>query len=135
MNGGLYRNLAITFFFISVGLVWLGFRMRYGDFLYKDLYSLFYYLMLAPFAEELFFRGVLQSWLKRRLGGVLLGIGFANIVVSVIFAICHIPFWGIFHSILVFIPSLIFGFVFDRTGRIIYPLMIHSVYNLNVFIV
>lgn len=92
-------------------------------------------VLLAPVAEELFFRGVVQSWLKIRFNGQFAFITYANIITSFIFAVIHIPYWGIFHALLVFLPSLIFGFLYDKTGKIHYSVILHIFYNLNIFIV
>jgi membrane protease YdiL (CAAX protease family) len=130
-----FNAIIFTVGFIACGMVWFGIRLSYGEFRIPDTYSLFFYLMLVPTAEEMFYRGVLQSYLKKKTDYKILGITLANVAVSVIFALSHVPVWGVMHSALVFIPSLVFGFMFDRTGKIIYPLIIHSVYNMNVFIV
>lgn len=117
------------------GFVWFGFRLSYGTLAPLPVMDVFVFLFFAPIAEEMFFRGVVQDMLKRRVKGGLLLISYANILTSVFFALVHIPFWGVFHSVLVFIPSLAFGFLFDRTGRLYYSIILHLLYNLNVFIV
>lgn len=96
--------------------------------------EVFTYLLFAPVAEELFFRGVLQDSMKKKLTGGIFFISFANIVVSAMFALLHMPLWGVLHGGLVFVPSLMFGLLYDRTQRVVYPIILHIVYNFNVFI-
>ncbi len=87
---------------------------------------MFYYfiglaLVIAPWAEELLFRGVLLPALGRRLG-----IGGAIMLSSVLFAVMH------FH-----VPSLVPLFVFSvalslayiYTESIIVPIVMHALFN------
>jgi len=92
-------------------------------------------MIFAPVAEELFFRGVLQDAFRVRISGGFFAVSYANILTSVLFALVHIPFWGGAHAGLVFFPSVAFGLLYDRTGRLIYPIALHSLYNLNIFMV
>ncbi|XOB66446.1 JDVT-CTERM system glutamic-type intramembrane protease MrtJ [Deferribacteres bacterium DY0037] len=125
----------IMLVFILGGLVWFAVRLSYGAFRLPEAKEILIFLLLAPVAEELFFRGVVQDILRRKVASVMLGISLANIITSLCFTLFHIPFWGYMHSALVFIPSIIFGFLYDRTGKLAYSVILHSIYNLNIFIV
>lgn len=128
-------NTAWMLLLICAGILWFLIRLQWGRLSVPPYGDIPVYLLLAPFAEELFFRGVVQDLLKKRVKGGLYALSYANILASAVFAACHFPFWGYFHSALVFIPSLAFGFMYDRSGRLIYPVILHALYNLNVFIV
>jgi len=118
------------------GVVWFLIRIFLGGiFDMPSAGDLFTYIMFIPLAEELFFRGVLQDYFKEKTAKKILGLTYANIIVSVLFASAHIPAWGLFHSALVFIPSLAFGFLYDKSGKLVYCIFLHAVYNFNVFIV
>jgi hypothetical protein len=121
--------------FTFMGFIWFALRLYRGELRVPDMETLFIFILLSPIAEELFFRGVLQDILLRKIHYTLAGLSLANIIVSLCFALFHISFWGYVHSGLVFIPSLIFGFLYDRTGKLTYPIILHAIYNLNIFIV
>ena len=129
------HNLLWLLVLSGAGILWFFFRMSGGHVSIPPAGDIFTFIILAPLAEELFFRGVVQDFLKKRLSGALFMISFANIAASVIFAAAHVPFWGFPHAVLVFIPSLAFGFMYDRTGTLVYPVILHTIYNFNIFIV
>jgi len=122
-------------FLALLGGVWFVFRGFYGSFYIPPAGEILSFLLLAPVAEELFFRGILQDGLIEKVKGSVVSFTYANILTSVIFAAVHIPFWGFAHSALVFFPSLAFGLLYDRTGNLIFPMFLHAIYNLNIFIV
>lgn len=87
--------------------------------------------LLVPILEEIVFRGGLQGFLisKPAFSKSWFGLSVANIVTSVIFAAMHLiynpPVW----AMLVFIPSLVFGWARDRYNSIIPSIILHAVYN------
>ncbi|MCG6899769.1 MAG: JDVT-CTERM system CAAX-type protease [Gammaproteobacteria bacterium] len=87
-------------------------------------------VVFYPLAEEMVFRGLLQELVHDYISRHSLGpITVANLLTSVMFTglhfIYHAPVW----AALVFIPSLIFGFFKDRTGRLAAPILLHVFYN------
>jgi hypothetical protein len=80
-------------------------------------------VILAPAAEELLFRGGLFRVLRGRLPR-----WFAFVVPSLFFAAIH------FH-VPSFVPlaalGLIFSFAYERTGRIVTPIVAHALFNFN----
>lgn len=103
------------------------------------------FLMLAiiyPVLEEMVFRGALQGWLRERSWGLrrfgLLTI--ANMLTSVVFTSLHFFAHPPLAAMLVFAPSLIFGYFRDRTdGDQMYglgaPIALHCWYNTGYFII
>ncbi len=86
--------------------------------------------------EECVFRYGLQGWLGGFAWGrqnVIPGITWANIFTSAVFTgvhfIHHPPLW----AAAVFVPSLIFGWAWDRYRNILAPVVIHFVYNWCLF--
>ncbi len=71
-------------------------------------------------AEEVFFRGY------------LLGI-FGNFKTSLLFSLAHLVSFPTVNSLLVFFPSLIFGWVYIRSGSILAPILLHWSANLLYF--
>ncbi|RUM30703.1 MAG: hypothetical protein DSY42_03965 [Aquifex sp.] len=74
------------------------------------------------FAEEIFFRGFLMQ-------------RFSNLAVSFMFSFGHIIYWFNVNSILTFFPSLIFGWLYIKTGSIVAPVIAHFSMNLFLFFI
>ncbi len=93
-----------------------------------------YPALLYPIIEELVFRGYLQELAHRRLAAWRLGpLSHANILTSLLFTALHFinhpPLW----AAAVFVPSLLFGFFKDRSGRLGAPILLHVFYNSGYF--
>lgn len=88
-------------------------------------------VLLAP-AEELLFRGIVQT----RLKGSLNGRG-AIIVATLIFALLHIPSFqgpGAVPSFLfICVSGGLFGWLLENTDTIATPIIAHSIYNVLIF--
>jgi membrane protease YdiL (CAAX protease family) len=78
-------------------------------------------VVLAPLAEELLFRSVLYLPLRARLGPLA-----AAAVVGLLFSGFHAYLPGIAH---LFILSLVFTALFERTGSLWVPIAAHALYN------
>lgn len=93
-------------------------------------------LLLISLAEEALFRGLLQgallrkSWFRQSTGGLTR----ANLLTSVVFAGAHL--WQ--HALLLapgyLAVSLVLGYFRDRCGGILVPVLLHSYYNVGLFI-
>ena len=81
-------------------------------------------VVLAPVAEEMFFRGLLQSMLKRRLHGRA---WVAILIASAVFAIAHINQPQAIPSL--FLLSVALGYNYERTGRLTGPILMHAIFN------
>jgi hypothetical protein len=92
-------------------------------------------LLVKAFVEEFFLRFLLQdsllsfAVLRDRLGPV----STANILASLLFAGLHLFSHSLLGSLLVFFPSLIFGYVWERYGRLWVPVVLHFFYNACLF--
>jgi membrane protease YdiL (CAAX protease family) len=61
-------DIVLLLFFIFLGFLWIGLRlMSGGRFVMPSLYMLSVFFVFAPVAEEIFFRGFVQNWLKKRI--------------------------------------------------------------------
>ncbi len=86
--------------------------------------------LLYPLLEEIVFRGALQGYLSRRLAGRGIGpLSYANLATSLIFSLAHLLFRSTGAALLVFVPSLIFGYFRDRYGALGIPIALHCYYN------
>lgn len=85
-------------------------------------------ILIAPVAEELFFRGLLFQKLRQRLG-LWPGAGLS----AVLFAALHYEpgnVEGSLYAFLVLVPvGMYFAWVFHRRGNIVAAVMMHMVFN------
>jgi membrane protease YdiL (CAAX protease family) len=95
---------------------------------------LLYQFLYVAVAEEVFFRGYVQRNFLRLIDsfkerpGMLLK--FTSIVVSAAcFALAHAIVQGEIVSFLTFLPGLILGWIFIRTGSLLAPILFHGLAN------
>lgn len=111
---------------------WLGGRTQIHPVLlsFRDLafgwqaLAVFNAVVMAALAEEVFFRGLLQSYLRRVLGSPWVSI----LVASALFALVHagaepqaVPS--------LFALGVAMGYNYERTGRLVSPILIHAIFN------
>lgn len=84
--------------------------------------------VVAPLAEELFFRGFMQTMLLGMLDHRWLAIA----ITSIAFGMVHYPQP---HAVpaLIFL-SLLLGFAYERTGSLMAPVAIHALFNLKTLL-
>jgi membrane protease YdiL (CAAX protease family) len=87
-----------------------------------------YYFLLNALAEELFFRGMVQSALVRLVRIPALGVVGA----SVVFGLYHIPMfgWSLGDAVMPMVGGLIFGFAFLQTRSIVTAWFLHGLADL-----
>jgi len=79
-------------------------------------------VVLAPLAEELFFRGLLQSLLRNFMSP------WAAIVISsFLFALMHFAVIRSVPPLLLF--GLVLGYTYEHRGRLLAPIAIHALFN------
>lgn len=83
--------------------------------------SIFFIGFVPAVAEETLFRGVIQKNLSLRYG-VLKGL----IITSFLFALIHVNPSSI---VSIFLLGLMLGYLYLKTGNLIYPIMLHFFYN------
>ena len=97
---------------------------------------LFSLIVWQPVIEEILFRGVLQGQLLKYKWAqhTVIGITMGNVVVSILFVSVHLVNVTAVWSLLVFFPSIVFGYLRD-TYRSVYPSIIaHMSYNVFVVV-
>ncbi len=100
--------------------------------LLSDTKSLFFLIVFYPVIEELAFRGVIQEYIatKTKQYPSFYYISVANVLTSVLFVLMHFvhhpPIW----AMLVFIPSLIFGYFKEQYKHILPSIFLHMFYNI-----
>lgn len=92
-------------------------------------------LTVATIVEEIVFRG----FLLRRLEGAT-GFWWANVVTAALFVAIHVPGWALVGGTPlvpgrlmamgdIFVLGLVLGYVFERSGSVWAPFVVHSVNN------
>ncbi len=89
-----------------------------------------------PLLEELLFRGIIQGQVLQPLArwNPWIGLSIPNLLTSFFFSLAHLVGHSITWSLLVFIPSLCFGFVRDRFGSVYPSIILHAFYNAGYFL-
>jgi len=89
--------------------------------------------VLIALPEEIFYRGYVQSRLQRLLPRrvVVLGgdVGPAVLLTSLVFAASHMIAIPSPSRLAVFFPSVLFGWLRDRTGSVAGPIVLHALSN------
>lgn len=82
-------------------------------------------VLIAPLVEEVLYRGLLQ----RALRGFGIGPWPAVIATSAAFALMHLGSADVHALAALFVLSLAFGWAYERTGRLIAPVLMHILFN------
>lgn len=130
------------------GFIYFAFKLSFfADNFAFNINKFYYYIIIVPVLEEWIFRENIQRILRDKLakkdevsGFFIFNatdsfISIQNIITSVLFASMHLFYSPVSHALMVFIPSLIFGLVYDRHQKLIFPVFLHGFYNLDVFII
>ena len=90
-------------------------------------------VLIYPVLEEIVFRGGMQGELSHRLPLRFQWhiVSMANIITSLLFATLHWVVRADALALLVFFPSLIFGYFRDRDASWVPGAILHSFYNLG----
>jgi len=97
----------------------------------SDTKSLFFLIVFYPVIEELAFRGMIQEVIatKTKQYPVYFYISVANILTSVLFVLMHFVHHTLLWALLVFIPSLVFGYFKEQYKNILPSIFLHMFYN------
>jgi len=94
--------------------------------------------ILYPVLEEVVFRGFIQGEFIRKpvFRRQYRGITSANVLTSLLFAAAHLFAHPLAMAMLVFLPSLIFGYFRDRyDGWLLPAILLHIYYNAGYFLI
>jgi hypothetical protein len=84
--------------------------------------TLFLYIaVLQPIAEELVFRGMLFGWLRQWQNFAV-----TNVLCAAAFALVHVQMIAVVVS---FLLGLLLGWLRERSGSVLAPILMHQVYN------
>jgi membrane protease YdiL (CAAX protease family) len=113
----------LNFLFYSFKYGWnTDFRETEGNFLYNLINT----ALIPAIAEELLFKGILFTILKKFYSTTV-----AVIIASLMFAACHLSF---FNFISHFMFSCFSFWLYLRSGNLILPMLLHFINNLFTFV-
>ena len=91
-------------------------------------------LLVFPVLEEVVFRGLVLDMVARQFSKRFGPLTLANVLTSLLFVAAHLfhnpPVW----ALLVFFPSLIFGYLKERHRTLLSPILMHGFYNLGFYL-
>ncbi|OGP61204.1 MAG: hypothetical protein A2V67_09950 [Deltaproteobacteria bacterium RBG_13_61_14] len=140
------QSLMLVLFWVLVSyppfyLVWGLVQLRYlGRTFHLEWPPAFGNVILVQFLaialpEEVFFRGYLQDRLNHvfgrpwRLWGAELGPGL--FLTALLFMLCHLLLAVNWVRVAIFFPALLFGWMRERTGSLLAPVLFHALSNLT----
>ncbi len=91
----------------------------------SDTRFLFKLLLWGPIVEEIVFRAGLQ----KHLMGHFHNHWVPNGITSVAFSLAHFLLMGNAASLMVFLPSMCLGYVYQYKGKIMWPIGLHIGFN------
>ena len=86
-------------------------------------------ILIYPVLEEIVFRGLLLEYLSRRFSRRFGLLTIANLLTSFAFVAAHLFYSPWLWALLVFFPSLVFGYLKERHQSLLSPILIHGFYN------
>jgi membrane protease YdiL (CAAX protease family) len=90
-------------------------------------------VLAAPVAEELIFRGLLQTGMRKATRSMGAGPGVGVVVSTLLFTLVHlgggVPMERAYALVPIFLVGLACGIAYERTGRLGVPIAMHVVFN------
>lgn len=83
-------------------------------------------LLIVPFYEEIFFRGVIYSLIKLKFRN---GKIICYLITTILFCLIHFNSYEIHQQLNIFISGLMLFYIRERTGGLFYPVLLHSAMN------
>jgi membrane protease YdiL (CAAX protease family) len=88
-------------------------------------------MIVAGFAEETVFRGYMFERLKKLMGTTMWARIFIVLVTSLLFGVSHYTNQGIAGVQQAIIVGIVYGMIFNVTGKIWFIMIAHSAFNLT----
>ena len=100
---------------------------------------IFYQFMYIAVAEEVFFRGYVQSNIVRLVNTMMakrpaLQRWVSIVISAACFAAAHMIVQGRIISVLTFLPGLVLGWLFIRTKSLLAPILFHGLANMSYYV-
>ncbi|MBI3540840.1 MAG: CPBP family intramembrane metalloprotease [Deltaproteobacteria bacterium] len=85
-------------------------------------------LFVVALPEEFFFRGYLQTILRRKYR-LQVAIPIASLLFAFSHSVIALQWW----HFAIFFPALVFGWLREKTGGLVAPILFHALSNVAVF--
>jgi hypothetical protein len=88
-------------------------------------------ILVAPFVEEMIFRGILFAIFESQVG-----LRFAILITAILFGGLHVPeYWGAWnHAFLIFLVGLVFSLARGMSGSLAPSVFLHAGYNASMML-
>lgn len=130
-----FKDSIFVFLLIAPLPVWLWLYITKGVTGITNLSVLLSLVLLFPIIEEILFRGFIQPFLAKRLHQRWSIFSLANVLSSILFVLAHFINHPPVCALAVLIPSLVFGYIQERTNNLAAPILLHCTYNAGFFLV
>lgn len=84
--------------------------------------------LVAPVCEELFFRGLLQTFLVKELGSRTRAV----LIAAMLFALVHLSVVQTLPAL--FLMGILLGVLYERTGSLVAVILVHSLFNIKTLV-
>jgi membrane protease YdiL (CAAX protease family) len=81
--------------------------------------------LIAPIFEEILFRGLLLTWVRKASGSTWLAIAISGLA----FGVIHVPQWHLVPALTAL--GLVLGYLYARTGSLTLVILFHAIFNLR----
>lgn len=98
--------------------------LKSSAFVHLKLLAIVLAILVSPFSEELFFRGLVQNYIFGKTGAIwpaIIGAAF-------FFSLAHLPLYN--HILPIFVLGIVLGWSYYRFGTLLCPIIVHMVFNL-----
>jgi uncharacterized protein len=111
------------------------------------LQTVLIFWILASLTEEIIFRGLIQTYLSFHIGGSLslfgLQLSTAGLISAILFGLVHLALLSqgatvgkaITIAIGAFVLGVLAGYFRNRTGSLVAPVIIHSLFNISGYLI
>ena len=90
-------------------------------------------ILIYPILEEIVFRGLLLEFLAKRISYRFGLLTAANLLTSLVFVLAHLIYNQWVWALLIFFPSIVFGYMKERHQSLVSPILLHGFYNLGYY--
>ncbi len=119
-----------AFYAVVAAVIFLAFKVPYQPVSLAPA-KIFWMIIVAPFAEELFFRAFLYTAIRKYYNA-----GFTLFLTAFLFMLMH-PIWGVagVENINHFFGGLVFGLAYEKSKSVCSPMLLHFLGNGSLILI